>query len=165
MLDPGDAGRTVIRLYMTLARHPTFYRPRALQSEYIRSGATLTPRVRDILILRIGWLCGSEYEWAQHVSGGHAAGLTDEEIRKIAIGPDAGGWDPFEALLMRATDELHAHDTITEPTWRALRAHLDEGEMIDVVITVAGYRMVSLPLNTLGVQMEPGREGFPDVSR
>ena len=38
-------------------------------------------------------------------------------------------------------------------------------ELIDVVITVAGYRMVSIALNSLGTQLEPGRPRFPDVPR
>jgi 4-carboxymuconolactone decarboxylase len=164
LLDPGKTGRPVINLYMTLARHPAMYRPRALQSAYIRSGGTLTPRVRELLILRIGWLSASEYEWAQHVRGGRAAGMTDEEIRGIAIGPGWSGWDTFEAALLRATDEMYAQDMITEATWRALDERYDVRQLIDVVITATGYRMVSVALNTLGVQLEPDREGFPDLN-
>ena len=163
LLDPEGSGRPTINLYMTLARHPTFYRPRAVQSAYIRTGATLSGRTREILILRIGWLCGAEYEWAQHVRAARRVGLTEEEIRHIAVGADAPGWDPFDAALIRATDELHRDDTISGRTWGELAARYDERELIDVVITVAGYRMVSMALNTLGVQLEPGREGFPDL--
>lgn len=162
LLDPNDTGQPTLNLYMTLARHPDFYRPRAVQSAYIRTGATLSGRVREILILRIGWLCGAEYEWAQHVRDARLAGLIDEEIRRIAIGPDASGWDPFEANLIRAADELHRMDTISSCTWEALATHYSTPELIDVVITVAGYRMVSMALNSLGTQLEPDREGFPN---
>jgi len=34
-------------------------------------------------------------------------GLTEEEIRRTTERPDAAGWDPFEAMLLRAADELH----------------------------------------------------------
>ncbi len=165
LLDPGDAGGPVLNLYATLARHPVFFRPRAVQSAYIRTGATLSARAREILILRIGWLCGSEYEWSQHVRVARRIGMTDDEVRRIAIGADAPGWDPFEAALIRATDELHREDTISDATWRALSARYGEPELIDVVVTVAGYRMVSIALNSLGTQLEPGRPRFPDVPR
>ena len=165
LLDPGDAGRPVLNLYATLARHPIFFRPRAVQSAYIRTGATLSDRAREILILRIGWLCGSEYEWSQHVRAARRSGMTDDEIRRIATGADAPGWDPFEAALIRATDELHRDDTISDATWRALSGRYGEPELIDVVITVAGYRMVSIALNSLGTQLEAGRPRFPDVPR
>ena len=165
LLDPDDAGRPVLNLYATLARHPVFFRPRAVQSAYIRTGATLSDRAREILILRIGWLCGSEYEWSQHVRAARRIGMTDDEIQRIAIGADAAGWDPFEATLIRATDELHRDDNISNATWRSLASRYGVPELIDVVITVAGYRMVSIALNSLGTQLEPGRPRFPDVPR
>lgn len=161
LLDPDAAGRPVLNLYATLARHPALYRPRAVQSAYIRTGATLTGRAREILILRIGWLCGSEYEWAQHVRVARREGMSDEEIHRVARGPDAPGWDGFEATLLRAADELHRADTISERTWNALAERYGAAELIDVVITVAGYRMVSIALNSLGTELEPGRERFP----
>ena len=165
LLDPDDSGRPVLNLYATLARHPIFFRPRAVQSAYIRTGATLSDRAREILILRIGWLCGSEYEWSQHVRAARRIGMTDDEIRRIAVGAAARGWDPFDAALVRATDELHRDDTISDATWRALSARYGVPELIDVVITVAGYRMVSIALNSLGTQLEPDRPRFPDVPR
>lgn len=154
LLDPENAGGPVLNLYATLARHPLLYRPRAVQSAYIRTGATLSDRAREILILRIGWLCGAEYEWAQHVRAARRIDMSDDEIRRIATGADASGWDPFEATLIRAADELHRDDTISDPTWRALDERYGTAELIDVVITVAGYRMVSVALNSLGTQLE-----------
>ena len=164
LLDPEGEGGPVLNLYATLARHPVFFRPRAVQSAYIRLGATLSARTREILILRIGWLCGSEYEWAQHVRVARRIGMNDDEIRRIAEGADAG-WDPFEAALIRATDELHGDATISDATWRALSERYGTPELIDVVVTVAGYRMVSIALNSIGTQLEPDRPRFPDVSR
>ena len=166
LLDPTGSGRPTLNLYATLARHPRFYAPRAAQSRYIRTGSTLSGRARELLILRVGWLCGAEYEWAQHVRAGRGVGMTEEDIRRIAVGPDAAGWDPFEATLLRAADELHRDAAVSAETWNALAVRYDERERIDVIITVAGYRMVSMALNTLGVQLETDRtDRFPDVAR
>lgn len=165
LLDPDGAGRPVLNLYATLARHPLFFRPRAVQSAYIRTGATLSDRAREILILRIGWLCRSEYEWSQHVLAARRIGMGDDEIRRIAVGAAAPGWDAHEAALIRAADELHRGDTVSDATWAALAARYGPSELIDVVITVAGYRMVSIALNSLGTPLEPGRPRFPDVPR
>ena len=165
LLDPEGQGGPVLNLYATLARHPVFYRPRSVQSAYIRLGSTLTDRAREILILRIGWLCGSEYEWAQHVRAARRIGMTDDEIRAIAVGADAPGWDPFEATLIRATDGLHRNSTVSDATWQALAERYGTPELIDLVITVGGYRIVSIALNSFGTQLEPGRPRFPDVRR
>lgn len=165
LLDPRDAGGPVLNLYATLARNPMFFPPRAVQSAYIRTGGTLSERAREILILRIGWLCGSEYEWAQHVRVARRIGMTDDEFRRIAVGADAAGWDPFEAALIRATDELHRDDALSDATWALLSDTYGPAELIDLVITVGGYRMVSIALNSLGTQLEPDRPRFPDVPR
>ena len=163
LLDPDGTGRPVINLYATLVRFPTLYRPRVVQSAYIRTGSTLSGRVREMLILRIGWLCGAEYEWAQHAPIARREGLTDDEVRGIAIGPGASGWSRLDAALLRATDELYRDDTISDTTWATLAESYGEHELIDIVITVAGYRMVSMVLNSIGVQREPGAESFSDM--
>ena len=165
LLDPDGTGGAVLNLYSTLAHHPMLFRPRAVQSAYIRTGSTLSDRAREILILRIGWLCGSEYEWSQHVRAARRVGMVDEDIRRIAIGTDADGWDPLGQLLVRAVDELHADDGLSDATWALLSEHYSVSELIDVVITVGGYRMVSIALNSIGTQLESGRPRFPDVRR
>ena len=121
--------------------------------------------LKSALILRIAWLCGAEYEWAQHVSAGRRAGLTGEDVRRIARGAADAGWDPFDAALIRATDELHRDDMVSDVTWATLAERYTTQELIDLVITVGGHRMMSMALNSLGVQTEPGREGFPSVAR
>ena len=165
LLDPGGTGQPVINLFATLVRFPALYRARGAQSAYIRTRSTLSGRVREMLILRIGWLCGAEYEWAQHAPIGRREGLTDDEIRDVAIGPDASGWSELDAALLRAADELHRDDTVSDSTWAMLAESYSDQELIDVVVTVAGYRLVSMMLNSLGVQPESGTERFPDLPR
>jgi alkylhydroperoxidase family enzyme len=122
--------------------------------------STLVPRERELLILRIGWLCQAEYEWGQHVRFGREAGLTNEEIARIKEGPDAPGWAPFDATLLRAADELHAEAFISDATWAALSERYHTQQLMDVVFTVGQYNMVSMALNTFGVQLDKGVKGF-----
>lgn len=122
--------------------------------------STLTPRTREILILRIGWLCQAEYEWGQHVIFARKAGLSAEEIARIKQGPDAPGWTEAEANLLRATDELHAEAFVSDPTWAALARDYSEQQLMDIVLTVGQYNMVSMALNSFGVQLDDGVEGF-----
>ncbi len=130
-------------------------------AKYILRESTLPPREREILILRIGWLCRAEYEFGQHTLVGKSVGLTDQEIVRITEGADAPGWAPFDATLIRAADELHADAFITDATWNALAKRYNEKQLMDVVMTVADYNMVSMYLNTMGVQLEKGKPGFP----
>jgi len=144
----------------TIARHPKLLKRWNVFGNHILFKSTLSPRHREILILRIGWLCQSGYEWGQHVRIGKKAGLTDADIERIRQGPDAAGWDPFEALLVRATDELRRDAFIGDATWNALAEHYDQREMMDLLFTVGQYNLVSMALNSLGVQLDEGVEGF-----
>jgi len=76
-------------------------------------------------------------------------------------GPDAPGWSPLETLVLRATDELHDDQRIGDATWEALQAHLDVRQCLDLVFAVGQYHLVSMALNTLGVERDPGVPGFP----
>ena len=160
MLDPSGSGRDIAAVYRTFAQHPKLYPPRQILSEYIRTKSTLSPRVREMLILRIGWRCRSAYEWAAHAPAGRRAGLTDDQIRMLARSGYAG-WTPADAAIVRAVDELFADDMIEDATWKALDDQFDERQLLDLVITTGGYRMVSMVLNTFGVPAEPNSEPIP----
>jgi alkylhydroperoxidase family enzyme len=117
------------------------------------------------VILRIGFLCRSGYEWAQHVEIGKRAGLTDAEISAIKAGADTAGWSEADAALIRACDDLNREHFITEPNWQGLRAHFSERQCMDVVFTAGQYTQVSMLLNTFGVQLDEGLKGDPDLKR
>ena len=164
MLDPAGNGRPVANVYRTYAQHPGLYVPRQVLSEYIRTRSTLSPRVREMLILRIGFLCRSAYEWAAHARAGRAAGLSEDEIRRIAAGP-AAGWSADDAALLQAVDDLFADDRVAPATWARLATRFDRRQLLDALITAGGYRMVSMSLNTFGVAPEPNSETLPSLDR
>ena len=89
-----------------------------------------------------------------------AASVSQEALARIKEGPAAAGWDPFEATLVRATDELHEDAFVSDATWNALAARYDTQQLMDLVFTVGQYNLVSMALNTLGVQLDEGVAGF-----
>jgi 4-carboxymuconolactone decarboxylase len=161
LLNPLKTDGRILNIYKTLARHPKMIDKFFTFGGYILRESTLPPREREILILRIGWLCRSEYEFGQHTRVGKSVGLTSDEIYRITEGPEASGWSPFDATLIRAVDELHYNAFISEATWNALAKRYDEKQLMDLVMTVGDYNMVSMFLNTMGVQLEEGTVGFP----
>ena len=154
-------GKGVINVQRTLAHHPKLLNRWRVFGNHVLLKSSLPSRDREILILRIGWLCGSEYEWGQHVEIGKKTGLTDEEILRIIEGPDAKGWDKFDSTLLRAVDELFYDSFICDDAWNALAEKYNTHQLMDVVFTVGQYNLVSWALNTLGVQRDEGIGGFP----
>jgi hypothetical protein len=90
--------------------------------------------------------------------------MTDAEIQAVVDGPAAMG-DPVERMLLRAVDELYTDAVVSDGTWRELSSRFDARQMLDILTTVGGYRMVSMALNTFGVQLEPDAERFPAALR
>ena len=159
------SGRPPLNVQRTTAQHPALARARQAFTRHIMSRSTLPPRERELLILRTGWNCCSEYEFAQHTRFGRSVGLSDEEIQRVAEGPDADGWDAFEATLLRAADELHQDAFITDPTWNALAGRYSTQQLMDLVFTVGQYHIVSMALNSFGVQFEPDTtDRFPTIA-
>lgn len=162
LINSAKSGKTknAANIFRTLANYPKLMKRWMVFANHVLFKSSLNARDREILILRIGWLCRAEYEWAQHVVIGKAAGITDEEIDRIKKGPDAEGWNAFDACLLRATDELHNDSFISQPTWNELSEKYNKEQLMDVIFTVGNYTIVSMALNTLGVQLDDGLKGF-----
>jgi 4-carboxymuconolactone decarboxylase len=150
----------VYNIFATLARHPQLLKRWLVFGGHVLSKSTLPPRDREIVILRMGWLCRAEYEWGHHVAIGKQVGLNDDDIRRIAEGPDAAGLDTFEATLLRAVDELNADTFISDATWKSLSARYNTQQILDFLFTAGQYKLVSMVLNSVGVQLEEGFDGF-----
>ncbi|MFY9553388.1 MAG: carboxymuconolactone decarboxylase family protein [Blastocatellia bacterium] len=155
----------VYNIFATLARHPALLKRWLVFGGHVLSKSTLPPREREIVILRMGWLCRAEYEWGHHVAIGKQTGLTDVDIRRISEGPDSGGLDPFEATLIRAVDELHANNFVGDTTWKALAERYSTEQLLDLLFAAGQYKLVSMVLNSVGIQLEEGFERFPNETK
>ena len=123
----------------------------------------LTDHDRELLILRIGWNCQAEYEWAKHVGSVGRARDHGLEPQLIAQGPGADGWSPFSVTLLILADELYRDAAVSNETWDAITADFDTRETISALMTVSTYRLVSMSLNAFGVQILETDEGLPDI--
>jgi alkylhydroperoxidase family enzyme len=151
-----------VNIYETIGRFPDLARAQVTLGRTLRSGA-IPVREREILILRTGWNCGCAYEFAQHRRLATEIGMTEADLRNIQQGPTAPGWDPFEAVLCRAADQLHIDGRLDDATWADLGARYDDRQMTEVPMVVGYYHLVSFLLNSLGVQLEDGVASFvPD---
>lgn len=144
----------VPNVFKTLIRHEKLAKRWLVFATHILSKNTLSPREREIAILRTGWLAGSGYEWAQHVIIGRDAGLTEEELEAIKAGTDAGAWSDHERWVLKACDELHSDSFISDEVWEGLSETYNTEQMMDLIFTCGQYRMLAGALNSLGVPLD-----------
>ena len=160
-IPPLESVEEGINITRTLANHPALAEAWLSFARYVLGDNTLPPRDRELLILRIGYLRGSEYEWGQHTRIARSVGVTDDEILRVIDGPDAAGWSTFDSALLRAVDELHHDSEVSDATWAELAGRYDTRQLMDLVFTVGQYNLVSIALRTFRVPLDEGVEGFP----
>jgi 4-carboxymuconolactone decarboxylase len=139
----------------TMLRHPALAKAFLTFNNHISVTSTLPKRTRELAILRIGWLRQSEYEFNQHLVLGARAGLSEADLERVQLGPDAPGWDPVDADLVRAVDELHADACVAEATYARLSQKLDPTQLLDLVFTVGCYDVLAMAFKTFAVAPEP----------
>jgi alkylhydroperoxidase family enzyme len=158
-----QGGRPALNIFRTLARAPKALARFNEWGSYVLSRRNSLPaREREIVILRVGFLCKSGYEFTQHTRIGLNEGLSADEIARIKQGANAG-WSAADAALIRAADELVKDHFVSDATWAELAKHFDEKQRMDVVFTTGQYTQVSMFLNTFGVQLEPGATLDPEL--
>ncbi|MDQ8730957.1 carboxymuconolactone decarboxylase family protein [Bradyrhizobium sp. LHD-71] len=158
-----ESGR-VLNIFRTLVTAPKAAKGFFAWANYVLSRRNDLPaREREIVILRIGFLCKSGYEWTQHTRIAIKAGLSEDEIARIKVGANAPGWSAADAALLNASDELHHDQFISDATWSALRNNFTEKQCMDVVFTAGQYTQVSMILNTFGVQLDKGQTLDPEL--
>jgi alkylhydroperoxidase family enzyme len=123
----------------------------------------LPGRLRELVILRTACRFGGRYEWAQHIELGEEQGVTAAEL--AALGDLAGdlnalGWSPLERAALRAVDETADDGAVSDETWRALDGQLDQGELIELLMLIAHYLMLTTVLRSLRVELEPRAEAL-----
>lgn len=163
ILAPLLAQMPLLNIFATFARTPAALKAFLAWGNYVMApSGSLTPRQREIIILRVGYLCKSGYEFAQHEQIGLQSGLSADDIGRIKQGGEAG-WAPGEAALIHMADELVTNHFVSGATWAQLCAQFDEMQRMDAVYTAGQYTQVSMFLNTFGVQLDPGLILDPDL--
>lgn len=152
---PGEErprGGTVLEAF---ANHPALAAGHFALNGHILWHTSLEHRWRHILIMRTAVRRNAPFLWAEHVFHARDSGLTDEELARIAWGPEAPFFTDLEVALIRAADEIIDDGAVAEPTWEALAAELTPQQLLDVVFTVGCYQMVAAMVRSADLDVDP----------
>lgn len=154
-LPPRDPSRPKgLNVLGLFAHHPALATAFHTFNGHILFASTLTPRQRELLVLRVAAVRAATYEWTQHVLLAGDAGIDADEIERIRQGPASEGWSDLERGLLAAVDELVADARIGDATWATLAAQLDEQQLLDVVFTVGAYDALAMVLRSFDVELD-----------
>ena len=148
-----------LQLFRTLAHNPRVLRR-------VRKGGLLDPgsialRDRELVILRTTALCGSEYEWGVHAGWlGPAAGFTAAQLAATITG-DPAPFSEAERALLALCAALHDTASVPDALWARLAASYRADQLVELVVLVGQYHMISYVTNALGVALEAAAPRFP----
>jgi len=123
----------------------------------------LNAKLRELVIMRIGWKTGSVYEWTQHWRFARGIGMSEEKILAVRDWHQNASLSPAERAVLAATDETLDNGTISDGTWTECVQHLEGGEaaLIDLVVSIGNWRMFSSLLRSLKIPLEDGIPSWP----
>ena len=155
-----DAPR-IPNVLSTMMRHPALTGPFLSYNHVLLSAPSITPRLRELMILRVAWRTRSVYEWVQHVRLAPLVEIAPEEVDAIAEGAASDRWSPLERDLLAATDQLLDHYRVDDATWDRLTAQLDERQLFEIPFVVGTYTCLAMAFKSYGLELDPELHDVP----
>ncbi len=123
---------------------------------------TLDPRLRELIIMRIGWSTGAEYEWTQHWRVARMLDIAESELLGVRDWRNDPQFGPAERAVLAATDDTVEFGAIGDDTWQACREVFDdEATLGEMVAAIGNWRLFSARLKSLDVPLEDGVVPWP----
>lgn len=123
---------------------------------------TLEARLRELVILRTGWRCASEYEFCQHVQVAKRLKMSDEEILGVREPSACKAYSELDRAVIAMADELLDGGGVSPATWAVLERRLSNADLVELLLAAGNWRMLAIFLNNAKIPLEPGVPSWPD---
>lgn len=123
---------------------------------------SLDVRLRELLIMRLGWATGSVYEWTQHWRVATELEVAEQDLLGVRDWRGSDRFDARDRAVLAATDETLRDGRISDATWSECARYLPSpAEQIELVAAIGNWRMISSVLRSLEVPLEDGVAPWP----
>jgi alkylhydroperoxidase family enzyme len=153
-LDRMLAGEPPLNLYKAVAHAGDVTAGFLLFGGALLRQGRLDPRLRELVILRVGFLSGAEYEVHQHRQVASLVGVPEAQVEALAGDLDGGPFDAAELDVLRLTDALVAGVRAPEELIAPVAQRLSDSELVELLMLVGNYMLVCRLLENLGVEIE-----------
>lgn len=152
-----------LAIFQVLLNHPTLARAiNDLLATMLWHGSFDT-RLRELAIMRIGWLTGSDYEWTQHWRVALGLNVPAEDLIGVRNWQAHNGFGPTERAVLSAVDDVVRDGAVSAQSWSACERELsgDPAVLIEMVTAIGAWRMIASILHSLKVPLEDGVDSWP----
>jgi uncharacterized peroxidase-related enzyme len=154
-----EGGARVLNLYRALAHNPDVLRNFTRLGNSLLSRAELSPKLRELVILRVARLTGSEYEWAQHYPVALEVGVTRGQTEAISHWSDSTKFSDEERAALQYADEVAQNVEVKDETFKKLRKYLNEQCIVELTASIGYWGMVARFLVPLRVDIDARTAG------
>jgi 4-carboxymuconolactone decarboxylase len=146
---------SLLGIYKALLHNPDLTRSWFTHLNTVRWGVSLPARLRELVIIRVGWRLGSAYILRQHVPKlALQDGVSEEECAQLQNATPAG-FAPDELAALEAADELTVSASLSPTLAAKIRTYFDERQFVELSVLIGTYNMharfvaaIDLPLET-----------------
>jgi alkylhydroperoxidase family enzyme len=152
-----------LSIFQVLLNHPPLARAiNDLLATMLWHGK-LDRRLRELVIMRIGWLTACDYEWTQHWRVACGLGVPAEDLLAVRDWHTYDGFGAAERAVLSATDEVVRDGAVSTKTWTACEREFgaDSTVLIELVTAIGAWRMIASILHSLEVPLEDGVASWP----
>ena len=149
-----ENGAKILNLHKVVAHNSYVLRDFLRLGGSLLTRTELSPKLRELAILRVAKLTGSEYEWAQHYPIALEVGVSHEQTKAISHWSDSTKFSDKERALPQYTDEVAQNVEVKDATFRALQQHLSEQSIVELTLSIGYWGMVARLLVPLQVDID-----------
>jgi alkylhydroperoxidase family enzyme len=147
---------TVINVYKTLMHNPDIASVWLDLVNVVRWKVVLDDRLREIVIVHVGYLNRCPYVVNQHVPELTApAGLTKAECDALADWRAATCFNARERAALAYADTMSRDIDVPGAVFDALREHFDERQIVELTVLIGVYNMHTRVGQALQIDPEP----------
>ena len=149
-----DNGAKVINLYKAMANSPHVTRNLIKLGNSLISKTDLSPKLRELTIMRIAKLCGCEYEWVQHIPVALDSGVSQTQLDVIESWKESDDFTDEERAVLQYVDEVTKNVKVADKTFETLRQHLSERNIVELTLAIGWWGMLARFLVPLEVEID-----------
>jgi 4-carboxymuconolactone decarboxylase len=146
----------LINIYRMLLNAPPLAESWFNHSNTVRWQTTLSGRLREIVIIRMGHLTNSQYVLRQHVpSLALAEGLTLEECSELQSWQTSGRFSESERAALAYADTMTRDIVVPDVVFDEVKKHFNDREIVELTVLVGSYNMNARVMQALRLDLEP----------
>ncbi len=126
-------------------------------------GGALDDHLRELVIMRLGWVTGCDYEWTQHWTVAQDVfGCSPELLMAVRDWEHAEDLGEAERLVLQATDETLKNGAVSSGTIERCREVLGSDDaVVELVLAIGAWRTISQVARSLDIPLEDGVASWP----